>query len=293
MRIGSMKVNQIRIFFAVIFLAATHLFYFKTVWTSVSGAQYGYLAMSGFVGLFLGDICYFASLVISGPKRAAVMMTISPAAAAVLAWVLIGESISVLETAGMLVTIIGIALTVSGRTGSSASVAPAGRVMFGVVLGILGGIGQGAGMVLAKIGLTTLDPAGAVVSEVNPLAGTLIRMTTASAMLWLMALGQEIRASAKTAPSPLRTALRDRKALLLALCGAALGPFLGVWSSLFAVKHVDVAVASTIMAAFPILVIPQMFIYFGEKPGVKEVLGAIAAVGGIAVMLLGPKLFVF
>jgi len=45
-------------------------------------------------------------------------------------------------------------------------------------------------------------------------------------------------------------------------------------------------VASTIMAIGPVLIIPPAIILFKEKVTLKEVLGAVLAVAGVAILFL-------
>jgi drug/metabolite transporter (DMT)-like permease len=290
-RIGSMKVNQIRIIMAVVFLSLCHYLVFGRLWpVNATSHQLYYLALSGIVGLFLGDMCYFASLVIIGPKRATVMMTVSPASCAITAWLLMGEGLHVFTVIGMAVTIAGIAVTVSAGKKKDIAAEPVLKLALGITLGLLGGIGQGAGIAIAKMGLKTIDPAtGAVIDEFDPLSGTLIRMVAAAFMLWLVVAGQEALSGFRGKPSGMRKAFGDRRAMMQMLLGAFVGPFIGVWASLFAVKHGQAAVAMTIIAMFPILVIPQAAIIYKERPRLQEIAGAAVAILGIAI-LFSPQM---
>jgi len=65
-----------------------------------------------------------------------------------------------------------------------------------------------------------------------------------------------------------------------------LRPFLGVAFSLLAVQHTTTGVASTIMAIVPVLIIPPAVIYFKERVSPKEIVGAILAVTGVAVLFI-------
>lgn len=68
--------------------------------------------------------------------------------------------------------------------------------------------------------------------------------------------------------------------------GAVLGPFLGVWLSLVAVKYAYVGIASTLMSLPPIILIPVSHWVFKEKITFGAILGTVIAVAGVAMIFL-------
>jgi drug/metabolite transporter (DMT)-like permease len=56
--------------------------------------------------------------------------------------------------------------------------------------------------------------------------------------------------------------------------------------SLFAVQHATTGVASTIMSIMPIIIIPVSVVMFKEKVTVKEIIGAVIAIAGVALFFL-------
>jgi drug/metabolite transporter (DMT)-like permease len=275
-RIGSFHVNQTRIVFAVVFLLLAHLVLRGSLWPmGVSGSQYAYLAASGLVGLFLGDSFYFKALVDLGPKLATLMMSLYPIFAAFIAWVWLNEALGAQGLAGMGIALSGVIVVVLGRRqkGEKARVK---HLMFGLLFGLLGAIGQGGGIVLAKRGLVGL----------NALPGTLIRMAAAAAVLWSIAAVQLASARKSGKPMALAKSIKNFRAMGFTAGGAFLGPFFGVWLSLYAITHGQVGVVCTIMATIPIIVIPQVWILHRERPTLLEVLGAILAIEGISLLFL-------
>jgi len=268
-RIGALAVNQVRIVLAVGLLLLAHLALTGTLWPAeATPGQYGLLAGSGVIGLVLGDTFFFASLVQVGPKLATLLMTLAPLLAALLARWALGEALGPYAHAGMAVTMAGVALAVLGRRGGSTS--PQRRNLWlGILFGVLAAAGQGVGIVLAKRAL----------SDFSALSGTLLRMT--AAMLVLVAVGAVQAATRREGRERLARTLRNGPAIGFTAAGAFFGSFVGIWLSLFAVKHAEVGVASTLMATVPIVVIPQTWLLRGERPTWLEVLGAVAAVVGV------------
>lgn len=260
-RIGALALNQIRITLAVVLISIAHFAVYGFVRADLT--QAAYLALSGIVGLVLGDSFYFRAMVLLGPKRAAVLMTLWPGMAALMAWLILSESVSWRMLVGMAVTLSGVAWTVGSRPAKDSE---STLSVFGIVCGLMGAFGQALGMVLAKQGLRGMD---------HELSGSLIRMATACLAVWLIA---SVRRRS------IADALRNRAALGFATAGALTGPFLGVWMSLYAATHSSLGVASTLMSTTPLFIIPQAMIFRGERPTWRELLGAVVAVSGVALL---------
>lgn len=288
-RIGSFQVNQIRIVMAVIFLVVMHTVSKGALWpVHVSWFQFKYLALSGLVGLFLGDSFYFKALVDLGPKAATLMMSLYPIFAAFAAWLWMEEVLSAQGFAGMAIALGGVALAVLGRRAKNSDTGSGRRVLQGIAFGLLGAMGQGTGYVLAKIGLLSYGAStgNAVPAKFSELSGTLVRMTVAMAALWLVAGCQYVLSRRSGRPMVLWSSFKDTKALRFTAGGAFFGPFLGVWLSLYALTHGKVGVVSTIMATIPIIAIPLTWAVHKERPRMLEIVGALITAVGVSLLFL-------
>lgn len=286
-RIGQFKVNQIRLVMAIVLLVAACAF------TGAFGAlplgQAALLALSGFAGLTLGDAAYFFALQTIGPRRGALVLSLHPIFAAWLGFWLLGEAMTWVGVCGMALTLVGVAWVVLER-------AQAGELRGSLWLGILGGVGgavgQAVGAVLARAGLghapgSLLDQwfhfTDVPRVEVHALFGTLIRMGAGFVPLMLFA-------AARGAVPATLAALRDKRAMGATFGGSFFGPFLGVSLSLYALTKVDSYVASTLFATAPVLVIPLVWIIYGERISLRAVLGALVACAGVAVLTLREEI---
>lgn len=270
-RIGSYNVNKLRIPIAVIFLTIALVVFHGTPFpTGINRHALIYLSLSGIVGLSIGDTFYFRSLVILGPRRGSLMMTLVPVMTAVIAYFMIDERLSLLAIAGIGVTLIGIAWVTTDKRDDGLIDRREGSKFVGVLMGIGGAFGQALGLVLAKEGMG---------KDFNPMSATLIRMIFAFIAIWVVAIFRgEVKRTLK--------ALADRRCLA-ALSGAAfLGPTVGVSLSLLAVKHAQAGVAATLMSTFPVVIIPLTMIIYKERPSYRAVLGAIIAVAGVAMLFI-------
>ena len=112
-----------------------------------------------------------------------------------------------------------------------------------------------------------------------PISATLMRVIVALALLWgLSALRGEMRT--------ILGRWRDRAALTAILAGTFVGPFIGVWMSLYAVQAGRVGIAATLMALPPVLLIPLERLIHGSRVSRRGLVGTLLAFGGVALILL-------
>jgi drug/metabolite transporter (DMT)-like permease len=267
-RVGSVQVNVTRMMLASLFLLATVLALGFP--TDMSSGQFLYLALSAVAGLVIGDSFLFMAYQTVGPRIAMLVMSVAPAVSAILAYVFLGEILSWIASAGILVTLGGIALVIFDRQHYDTSRA---QVQYkGVLFAFVGSSGQAVGLILAKEAFL----AGAL----NPMVATLVRILVA-----VFVLGTAMTA-ARIYKNPFRTFSRDRRAFAFTCLGALLGPYLGITGSLIAVSTTKVGVAATLMATTPIVMLPMVRYITKERLTWKAVAGALVAVGGVAILFL-------
>lgn len=269
-RVGALAVNRTRLLFAVVLLACAHWAILGTpVPVDAPAPSWLWLALSGIVGLALGDTFLFQALVDLGPRKAMLVMSSWPVASAVLAFLFLGEGLGLREIVGIALTVAGIAWVILEHGAQNGASVRKERLGRGTAVAIGGAVCQAAGLVAAKRGLTSGLPA---------LSGTLMRMVAAAVSIWLVtAVMRRVRENF--------TKFADRRALLFTICGSATGPFIGVWMSLYAVTHAKVAVASALMATVPILLLPIMFFAQKERISARATLGTMASFAGVFVLL--------
>jgi drug/metabolite transporter (DMT)-like permease len=267
-RIGSVQLNRLRLLVAGILLCATLWITHGAPWpTWGTQRQLLLLGASGLAGFALGDSFYFRALVILGAGRAALLLATGPIFTALFAWLWMGESLGPRAVAGMLITVGGVALVLYGRHQNLPAHAE-GSAAAGVVYGMLSAVGAAAGYVLSKMGLG---------GRMDALSGTLVRVTAAAAALWLAAL---LRNALRGVPG----ALRDRTAVRTMVAGSVFGPFLGVTLSLFALQNAPAAVATSLFAISPLFAMAIGARVHREPVGVRTVIGALIAVGGVLLL---------
>jgi len=135
------------------------------------------------------------------------------------------------------------------------------------VYAFIGMVGQAVGLVLSKYGM----------GEYNAFSATQIRIIAGLVGFTLLLF------YFKAWPQ-LKTAFKNIPAMRVTTIGTVFGPFIGVYLSLLAVQNTSTGIASTIMAIVPVLIIPFSILLFKEKINLREIVGAIIAVIGTAIM---------
>lgn len=268
--LGSQVTNRLRVVLALIALIVINtVLYGKPIPFDAGLERWGWLTLSGVIGLALGDAFLFSSYRHIGPRLGLLLLSLAPVFSAVIAWGLFGETLTFMQMLGIAVTLGGISWVVLVRGEENGQSRHDWRK--GILFGILAALGQAAGLVLSKQGMG---------DNFSPFAATLIRMIAAVASLWIVAAfqGQAVKT--------VQTVIANPKGLRWAIFGAFFGPVFGVSASLLAVQHTAVGVASTIMSLPPVIMLPISYFFYKEKLNWQSILGTLVAIGGVALLFL-------
>lgn len=283
-RLGSLQANVVRLFVATILLSCT-VRYQTGAWVPVGadGETWIWMILSGLVGFVFGDFCLFNCYQIIGSRFGQLFMTLAPVAAALSAWVTLGEVMSLMAVGGMTLTIGGIALSIMTREQKGESKHRRAHIKLplkGVVYAIGAAVGQGVGIVLSKIGMNAYaESAPQEMSETIPVMATLMRS-------YAGIVGFVIMLAFMEGLGTLRKSVTDGKGMAFIFLGAIFGPFVGVTLSLMAVRLADAGVASTIMALSPVLILLPARIFFKQRIKTIEIIGAVISVCGVALFFV-------
>jgi len=268
-RVGSQLVNRVRLLLAAFFLAITHLLWQGEVLPiHAEPFRWGWLGLSAISGLVLGDAMLFQAFVLIGARLSMLLMTLVPVISTLLAWVFLGETLSLLEIGAVVGTVSSVAWVVSEQRNSSSVDSNPRSHVIGVLCGIGGASGQALGLILSKRGMAGDFPA---------LSASLMRLSVASVVIWLWALIQgQLR--------PTVEGLRIGRTRWAILAGTVVGPFIGMTLSLAAVQLVPVGIVSTLMALSPVILLPLSHWVFKERITPRAIFGTMVAMVGVAMI---------
>ena len=268
LRVGTIQVNVSRLFLALIYLGLTILVLGLHV--SLSTSQWRNLALSGITGLVFGDTFLFRAFKENGARVSMLVMSLVPAMSALMAFLVLGESLGTQALIGMAVTMGGIGLVVLERAEH-----PATRqsvTLSGYAYAILGAVGQAVALIFAKAAFNE--------GPIHGFVATFVRILVSVVLLTPVVL------VLRRYENPFRIYRQDRKALWYTVGGSIAGPFLGITFSLVAISYTKIGIAATIMAIPPVLMLPLVRIVYREHLTWKSIAGAIIAVAGVALLML-------
>lgn len=273
-RLGNLTLNVLRMALTLLFsvvlfslVMGQPLSAMRTSWEAC-----GWMLLSGLVGYVIGDFCLFQCYIIIGSRFGQLFMTMAPLAAAVTAWVTLGQQMTLMGIVAMLVTLFGISISVLGR-GEHHRLSLK-LPLNGVLYAIGAALCQGVGLVLSKIGMNHYE-ASSIPDWLIPFSANFYRCVAGI-------IGFSLLMYFRQGLKPLREALHDRKGLTVAIATTIFGPFVGVGFSLMAVQYTGAGIASTLMAMTPIIIILPSYWLFHERITWRAVIGAIISVIGVS-----------
>ena len=274
--IGSRSVTHIRLWAALPMMVILHLIFTGAVIPSGLAARtYLAFAVSGAVGFGLADLFIFQAFVDIGPRETMVLMTTSPIFSALLSRVMNNDRLQGIETLGMAVTLLGVAMVVLyDRRKANDSRSTGVHHLRGVVFGLSGALAQAVGVALSKGGLA-YEP-------VHPVSANLIRLTAGLLALMLYAaIRREFSNDFRKMLNP-----SNRKTVLLIAFAALVGPVGGIILNLYALSVVSAGVVAALTQVTPIMLLP--YERFVQKKHIRSgaVAGTITAIGGVFLLFL-------
>jgi drug/metabolite transporter (DMT)-like permease len=271
-RLGSLSLNIIRLALALgLFVVTCWLIRGLPLPTDAAGHNWFWLSVSGLVGFTLGDLCLFRAFILIGPRRTMLLMALVPMIGALVSWIFLGEGLSALAIGGMILTMAGVVWVILERPPTAVPTQQRSTLRTGVLLGLGAAACQAVGLVLSKAGVHNPDYDAFAATEIRVIAGLAGFAVVVLAVRGLPRLMQ---------------ACRNRAGVGYATIGAFFGPFFGVTMSVVAVKYAKVGVAATILSIVPVLIIPFMIVLYKERVSVRAIIGAIAAVAGVALLFV-------
>jgi len=265
-RIGAQVVNAVRLVLAALLILLLHWLLAGTPWPRSLGASNTlWLLLSGVIGFAVADGLGLESFVEIGPHLGMLVQTLAPVISAGMAWILLGQALSLAKVVAVLVTLAGIALVVQGPD----ETAPGRSRAWGLLLALGATLGQSLGQFTALKGMS---------AGVTAFPALLVRIVAgAIGSLAYLAFRGQLRLSGTW----------GRGATLgQILIGTALGPLIGGFLALYAIAHAPLGLASTLLSIVPIFLLPLSRIFFHEPITARAVAGTLLTVGGAAGLFL-------
>lgn len=229
------------------------------------------LALSGIIGITIGDTAFFAALKYLGAQVSSATQCIAPPVSALLAVWAFGEVLSPFEMAGLTLTLFAVTAIIYFGKKDGAQLAHLSRkdLTYSVGLASISALCQAIGVVIARKAF----------QDVHVLHGTLLRMGPAVVILILTGL-------VSTRGTGLNQVMAKRKDAVRLALAAVIGAFCGLVLLSIGTKYAKAGISSALSSTYPIWIIPFARVYLGEKGNWQSILCTMVAVGGIALMFV-------
>jgi len=236
--------------------------------TPMSPRTVFFLAVSGIVGIALGDTFFFMTLMRLDPRLTLLLATVGQVATVVMAMLFLGERPGAMAWLGIPLVLAGVGWVMAEQMPKEDTQA-ASLKWAGIGWGLLASLCISSGFILAKVGL----------EEVSALQGTFWRF--AFGMIGLAAFGW-IRGELVTWLRPFAS-VGLLKRIVLAVLVITFG---GFWLTMVGYKYTHASVATILMSTEPLFILPLARIFMDERVTPRAVVGALIAVAGVICIVL-------
>ncbi len=267
-RIGSVTVNFTRLLFSLILILITIPIFSLPV--DLSSYQIWMLMASGVAGLVLGDSFFFKSLEYLTTRVSVLITSFAPAVSALLAFIFLGERLPALSITGMIISLGGIVMVVTGKHEHHDEKIVPGHTKKGISLAFLYTLGQGSGLIFAKFAFEE--------KEANSMVATAVRIFPAVVLLLPYFLFKVKTVNFK------KIFNYDKKAFNNVAAATVLSAYIGMVLMFVAVTQTKIAIASTIMASIPIMQLGISKFLYKEHLTWRSITGAFITVGGMVLL---------
>jgi drug/metabolite transporter (DMT)-like permease len=261
--LGAFWFNLIRQVFVTLCLAALVLA--SGSWIGLDSRSAALLALSGMVGILLGDTFNFAAVGRLGPRRAGAIFALNAPMAAILGWAILGESLEWRAALGIALTAGGVALAVLGRTRTDAHRLEQlkGTLAAGALFGLGAALGQASGSLIAR---------PVMAGGIDPWLASLVRVGASGAAMSVLAA----LPGTPALPRPVTPAV-----WAMTLATAVIGLLLGMTLFLYALKGPETGIVATLSATSPVIILPLLWLRTRQMPRPMAWAGAALAVAGL------------
>ncbi len=280
-RIAPLILNLLKGLVAIAFLCLTLLLLERPFPHPITPPPLIGLALSGIIGIGLGDTFFFRSLLLIGPRRALLIESLAPPLSALLALGFLQEILSGLDLAGILLTVGGVTWAVSERLPVGSGVISPQNLGPGIGYGLLAVVGQASGAVMSRAALaeTTIDPLWSALIRIG--AGTLVLLLWLGVGSWGKG-GQRLGSWAERL-QPVWQGVRQPRLLGGVAIAALFGTFLGIWLQQISLKYAPTGISQALSSTSQLFILP-LAVWQGEALSARALLGVAASLLGIALL---------
>ncbi|KXF82220.1 DMT family transporter [Enterovibrio coralii] len=239
-------------------------------WATVTMGTLWPMALSGLIGIFIGDTALFACLNRIGPRRSGLLFSCHAVFSALMGIWLFGETLEGWKLLGAILVFSGVMVAVFFRSSGQAHKweETKGSLWVAISLGLLAAFGQALGAVIAK---------PALAQGLDPVAASAIRMMTT-----FLAHGTLLLLQVRIA-QPIKPI--NWRIFGMVVANSFLSLALGMTLVMFALKSGDVGMVAVLSSTTPVMLLPLIWLFTRVRPAPSAWLGAALAVVGTGLIV--------
>ncbi|SHO55784.1 EamA-like transporter family protein [Vibrio quintilis] len=238
-------------------------------WSTIQVHDLLPMALSGFIGIFIGDTALFACFNRMGPRQAGLLFSCHAVFSAILGFFIFGETMTITELSGSLLVFGGVVIAIFFKKSNPGELETIhGNIWAGILLGLLAALCQALGGILAK---------PVMQSGTDPVAASAVRMIAAFAAHGVLFL-TGTRIARPTLPITLRI-------FWITLLNGFLAMAVGMTLIMYALQKGNVGMVALLSSTTPIILLPVLWLYTKQRPNRFAWFGAMIAVIGTAMLV--------
>jgi drug/metabolite transporter (DMT)-like permease len=265
------ELNLVKCSFAVVLMIITTLILREKL-PDAGWLAYTLLALSGIIGIGLGDTAYFESLNNLGSKLTLLMTVLAPPMAGVISWIFLHEQLKPIAWLGIVITMLGVAWVIWEEQQGNTRIQK--HLWRGIGFGLIACLTQSVGAVFSRYALTSSTISALQTAIIRILAGiaslvVILLISRSRPFLWL-------REPKKDGPPP------KNLLAMIALVGF-MGTYIAIWLQQVSLQYAPVGIAQTLLSTSPIFILPIAALR-KEKVTWKSILGVVISLAGVVVL---------
>ncbi len=222
-----------------------------------------YLAISGIIGITIGDTLFFKSLNDLGPKVQVLYFMLGQVMTMLLSFLFLGEILSFTEYVGAIILLIGIMVVIWGKQEDHPNKTR------GIIYGFLSILCFSASSVIVKY----------AIADFNVVSATFYRMFFGT--IGILFAGVSL-SKLKDWVQP----LKQTRILAYFIVNVFIITVGGFLLSMYAIKHISVSLASVLSTTEPVFVLIFAYLLNNDKATRRELIGAAITIIGLIIVLL-------
>lgn len=237
----------------------------------ITQSQFIAVALSGVIGIVIGDTSYFGAMNRIGPRRTGILFATNAVFSAAFGMLIFSEQLSTQALIGGVLTVSGVMIAIAlGRRSNENHhwETDQGSLAAGIGLGLVAALAQSAGALLAK---------PAMAEGLDPILASAVRVSVAAFAHFVLLWSGVKWVRAKGAFDP--------KVLVQTALSGTIGMAVGMTLFLLALRHGDVGLVSILSSVTPVLLLPMLWFWMGRVPAPGAWFGAVLTVVGTGLIL--------